>query len=297
MEFEVAEAERVKPRAMYVEEAIQLALDSRWSEAAAINRTILDHYGPDEDAYNRLGKALYELGQLQEALDAYSETLKLNPLNLIAQKNTRKLTAQLEAPSRVEGQASAIDVDLFTEEPGKSGLSVLAPPSGGVTITVAPGDAVELEPRGTALAARTVRGVELGEVEAKLKRRLLPLMAAGNRYAAAVARVEDQRIEIMIRETYQSPENARKSSFPIARGSRREEFRPYAKESLLGERGSDLDLELAGEEDSFNVPGGGDEPEEELDGMQTVGEDLDEAGGFEVEEEPEDEDERPEDNY
>ena len=54
----------------------------------------------------------------------------------------------------------------------------------------------------------------------------------------AVARVDDRRIEVMIRETYQAPENARKSSFPIARGTRREDFRPYAKESLLASRGA-----------------------------------------------------------
>ena len=31
------EVERVKPRALYVDEAIQFALESRWSEALAVN--------------------------------------------------------------------------------------------------------------------------------------------------------------------------------------------------------------------------------------------------------------------
>lgn len=278
---------------MFVEEAIQLALESNWQEAVAINRTILDKHGPDEDAYNRLGKALSELGRLEEALEAYGETLKLNPLNVIAQKNQRKLSAMLEQPARVEGVHASVDVDLFAEEPGKSALTVLSRPSGGVVVQVAPGDPVELAAVGGVLHATTARGVALGDVEAKISRRLIPLMETGNRYSAAVARAEDDRIEIMIREVVQSPENSRKSSFPIARG-KREEFRPYAKESLLASRGSDWDAIETEEDDS--IPGSvSDEGEEDFDGMQTVESDVDDAGG-DYDEEP-DEDVRPEDQY
>lgn len=292
----MAEAERIKPRALYAEEAIQLALESNWQEAVAVNRTILDKYGPDEDAYNRLGKALAELTRLEEALESYGETLKLNPLNVIAQKNQRKLSAMIEQPARVEGVTGSVDVDLFAEEPGKSALTVLSRPSGGVLVQVAPGDPVELAAVTGVLHATTTRGVALGDVEAKISRRLIPLMETGNRYTAAVARVEDERIEIMIREIFQSPENSRKSSFPISRG-KREEFRPYAKESLLASRGSDWDAMETEEDES--IPGSvADEGEEEFDGMQTVDSDADDAttGGTDFDEEP-DEDSRPEDQY
>jgi hypothetical protein len=116
-------------------------------------------------------------------------------------------------------------------------------------------------------------------------------MIGGNRYSAAVARVDDRRIEIMIRETYQAPENARKTSFAIARGARREDFRPYAKESLLAARGIDDE----GAEEEENLPGS-DDNTEELEGMQPVEGDIDEAGGFETEDDS-DEDVRPEDEY
>jgi hypothetical protein len=119
-------------------------------------------------------------------------------------------------------------------------------------------------------------------------------METGNRYSAAVARAEDDRIEIMIREVFQSPENSRKSSFPIARG-KREEFRPYAKESLLASRGSDWDAIETEEDDA--LPGSvSDEGEEDFEGMQTVESDVDEAAGGDYDEEP-DEDVRPEDQY
>jgi tetratricopeptide (TPR) repeat protein len=287
----LAEVERVKPRAMYVEEAIQFALESRWSEALAVNRALLERHGEDEETFNRLGKALSELGQAEEALDAYQKSLRINPLNIIAQKNVRKLSALLQAPTRPEGMAAAIDVDLFTEEPGKSGITVLVPPAGGVDVVVAPGDVVELHVDRGQLRARTVRGIDLGDVDTKLARRLVPLMISGNRYSAAVARVDDRRIEVMIRETYQAPENARKTSFAIARGARREEFRPYAKESLLASRG--IDDEAAEEEE--NLPGS-DDNTEELEGLQPVEAETDESGGFEMEDDA-DEDVRPEDEY
>lgn len=293
----MTDIERVKPRSVYVEEAIQAALESRWKDAVALNRALLEKYGPDEDTYNRLGKALSELGDLQGALDAYRKTLEINPHNTIAEKNVRRLSALLETAAPVASTQAAIDVDLFTEEPGKSALTVLTPPEEKIVVTVDPGDPVELVPVGNTLVARTARGVDLGSVDTKIARRLLPLMATGNRYTAAVARVEDSRIEIIIREVFQAPENARKTSFPIARPVRREEYRPYAKESLLVGREVDRDLLEEGEEEEALVP----EPtdlEEDLEGMQTLEGDLEEVAVEEVlEDELIDEDVRPEDEY
>jgi tetratricopeptide (TPR) repeat protein len=291
----VTEAERVKPRALFVEEAIQLALDSRWADAAAVNRRLIEQHGADEEAYNRLGKALTELGQLKEALDAYQETLKLNPINLIAPKMIKKINSLLETPAKMESSSAAIDVDLFTEEPGKSALTTLIAPRDGVAEAVDPGDAVELDVDGTSLRARTARGAELGLIDAKLARRLLPLIETGNRYSAAVARVDSGHIEVMLRETFQAPENARKTSFPIARGARQSEFRPYAKESLLLDRD---DNGVSGDDDDeggfADREAGGDD---ELEAGPALDADLDEPIAEVFDDEDEDDDGRPEDNY
>lgn len=293
----MTDIERVKPRALAGEEAIQLALESRWAEAVAVNRRLIEQHGPDEDAYNRLGKALSEVGEIDEALDAYRHTLEINPLNLIAPKMIRKLTALQDASATMEASNTAIDVDLFTEEPGKSGLSQLQAPRATAVGAISPGDVVELVSAGERLHARTARGIDLGDVEAKVARRLLPLMQTGNRYEAAVARVDGDRVEVMIRETYQSPENARKTSFAIARGTRRDEFRPYGKESLLSAReAGDEDAEFEDEERHRER-----EPEaEEGEGLQPVEGELgepDAAESFEEEAETDDEDARPEDSY
>jgi tetratricopeptide (TPR) repeat protein len=282
--------ERVKPRSTYVDEAIQLALESRWADALAVNQALVERHGPDDDTYNRMGKALTELGRLDEALEAYSSALQLDPQNLIAQKNVRKLSLLKERKETLAAGAQTIDADAFTEEPGKSALTVLNPPSQAVTVAVAPGDAVELQPEGSVLLAKTSRGVPLGEVEAKLARRLLPLIQTGNRYKAAVARVAEGKIEIIVREAYQAPENARKSSFPLSRSARRDEFRPYAKDSLLASREIDAD-QAADEEDEPAA-----DPAQELEqmGMSTFQAEADED---EPDDGSDDEDARPEDEY
>ncbi len=296
----MAEAEHVKPRSLYVEEAIAAALDSRWEEAVAVNEALIERHGADEETYNRLGKAKSELGDLQEALEAYQVSLELNPLNLIAQKQVRRIGALLEARARPAATSGAIDVDLFSEEPGKSGRTTLSPPRGGaaVGVAVAPGDTVELIASGTQLLAETSRGVALGAVESKLSHRLRPLMQTGNRYSAAVARVEDERIELIVREIFQAPENSRKSSFPVSRAARRDDFRPYAKDSLLSERGVDDELFEDGDDDGGAPVGTAAEPEE-LVGMQELDDEFEPAVATvgEDDADADDDEGRPEDQY
>jgi tetratricopeptide (TPR) repeat protein len=289
----VVAEERVKPRSLYVEEAIQAALESRWNDALATNQALLERHGPDEDTHNRLGKALTELGRIDEALEQYSASLKINPLNLIAQKNVRKLSLMQQQQERMASPGGAIDVDLFTEEPGKSALTVLKPAGERSLVVVVPGDVVELIPAQGQLHAQTTRGVALGEVEAKIARRLLPLIESGNRYTAAVARVDERTTEIIIREDYQAPENARKASFPLARGQRREEFRPYTKDALLSSREIDATPLVSGDdEEPYEEPSDG--ADDELSGMEMTS--LDDDADV-VADSDDDDGGRPEDEY
>ena len=90
---------------------------------------------------------------------------------------------------------------------------------------------------------------------------------------------EGGAVKIIVRETYQDPKFFGRPSFTIKRG--RDEFRPYAKESLLTRNADAEETEEDGEE-----------PAEELDGMHTV-----ESAEDEVEVPEADEDTRKEDIY
>ena len=72
-------------------EAVALATESRWEEAAEINRQLLEVQPESLDAWNRLGKALLELGDAAGARDAFAESLRIDPTNVIALKNASRL--------------------------------------------------------------------------------------------------------------------------------------------------------------------------------------------------------------
>src|SRR5205814_6163999 len=100
--------DRLRQKRSKSEQAISLAMKNRWDEAAQLNREILDIFPNEVDAYNRLGKALTELGRYAEARDAYAQAVKLDPLNGIAAKNLQRLGklategATVPAPSPVD---------------------------------------------------------------------------------------------------------------------------------------------------------------------------------------------------
>ena len=172
-----------------------------------------------------------------------------------------------------------VDVDAFIEETGKTAVTALhVHTEGDPCSKVAGGDPVRLIAAGDTMNVETARGVSLGHLEHALGRRLIKFVEGGNRYSGAVASCDGGAIKIIVRETYQDPKFFGRPSFPIKRG--REEFRPYAKESLLAR----ADIEESEEETE--------EPAEELEGMHTV-----ESGDEEIEVPEVDEDTRKEDVY
>ena len=65
-------------------EAIAMAMENRWEDATGVNRSIIELFPDDIEAYNRLGKALFELGRYDEARTAFTKALELSPSNTIA---------------------------------------------------------------------------------------------------------------------------------------------------------------------------------------------------------------------
>ncbi len=235
-----------------VEQAIAAATAADWEEAARTNERLLE-LGPDSEAENRLAKAYWELGELANAREHYQAALALDPTNRIAERNINRLRTLLAEAGRKTVPAkpgSKAPVSIFVEETGKSGFAHLSDLASSRELAqVNPGDAVDLTPAGPRLKA-TSNGVEIGVVEPRVAARLLKLMAEGNKYAAGVTSLGDKDVRIIIRETYQDPNNYGKVSFPTA--ARVSDLRPYTKGTLVREE-TDLeeDLELDEEEDEI----------------------------------------------
>jgi Tetratricopeptide repeat len=249
--------EKAQLKKQWTDLAIQQALSSQWEEAVITNKNILNLFPAEPDAYNRLGKALSELGQYAEAHQAYSQTLKYSPNNTIAKKNLDRLSLLQEEPVQIHTGAERIDPRLFIEETGKTGMTELisiAPTS--VLAKVGVGDKVQLHVSGHTLLVRNAAGDDIGQIEPRLANRLINFMEGGNRYAAAILAMENGQVRLIIREEYQHPGMFGKVSFPSQGGG--DTIRAYIKDSILRYDRED-DEDLSNEDEYYD---GGEEPEE-----------------------------------
>ena len=243
-----------RQRRQLAEAAIAHATRGEWEEAVVANRQLLE-LGPDIDACNRLGKALAELGRHHEALKAYEQALERDATNRIAQRNIERLRVVMAAKrpaTNGKGRQEKAPVTLFIEEMGKTGrarLINMAAPR--VLAPLSPGDAITLDVRGDELVA-SVGKTAIGSVEPRIATRLLKLIAAGNRYDAAITTVHEAggEVVIMIREVFTHPDNFGKVSFPT-QGQAAVGVRPYMKGTAL--RYDDEDEVEEADEDSEEV--------------------------------------------
>jgi len=235
------EEEKAQLRQQLSKEAIDLALQGSWEEAEALNRDIIEKFPTDVEAYNRLGRALTELGNFDRAKKAYFKALKLAPENAIAKKNLARLTSLSESmaafssnpqeASTWRAQVRRVALDLFITEVGKAGVVNLHNvASGNVLAKMGFGDQVHLEARGQRLIVASEGGEYLGEVEPRQGLRLIELMRGGNRYDAAILNVEEDKAQVIIKEVYQHPSQVGRPSFLV---KATEHLRTRIKESLL----------------------------------------------------------------
>jgi tetratricopeptide (TPR) repeat protein len=224
----------IRQRRQLAETAIAHATRGEWEQAVEANRQLLET-GPDTDAYNRLGKALAELGRNDEALEAYRSALERDATNRIAERNVARLQVLVGAApaKRDNGKAEKASAASFIEEMGKTGHARLINVAPARQLApLSPGDAVELTMEGELLMA-SVGDLQLGQVEPRVGTRLARLMKGGNRYEAAITVLDREEVRIIIRETFAHPDNFDKVSFPGSAAARPGGVRPDIRGSAL----------------------------------------------------------------
>ena len=264
--------EKARLKKQWTELAVKQAQEGQWEEAVATNKNILNIFPQESDALNRLGKAYTELGQYADARQAYSQTLKHNPLNSIAKKNLERLDSLQTVPvTGTPASLDRIDPRAFIEETGKTGVTELINlASAAVLARVSYGDRVNLQVNGHRLLVQNAAGEGIGQVEPRLANRLISYIEGGNRYGAAILAVEQNRIRVIIREEYQHPSMFGKVSFLSQGGG--ETLRAYTKDSMLRYDREDED-ELGSDDEYYD---GGDDADEMTE--------IDFEGGSESEE-------------
>lgn len=266
--------ERARLRKQMSDQAVKLAVSSRWLEAANLNRDYVRTFGDEAEAYNRLGKALTELGQISEAREAYGKALDLDPTNTIARRNLDRL-ASMKETTAAAAAPSQLDTRLFVEETGTAAVAKLQATNAETSALLDAGDIVTLQVQGNAVNVLTVNGDYVGMVEPRIGLRLSKMMSAGNQYSAAMVTTAGE-LKVMLRETFKHPSMIDKVSFPTGRTS---DIRAYTRKGLL-RREDEEEIEFGDdeyvEEESDE---GWSETSEELDsGNSRIDVDTDDEG-------------------
>jgi tetratricopeptide (TPR) repeat protein len=267
--------ERARLKKQMSDQAVKLAVSSRWMEAANVNREYLKTFGDEADTYNRLGKALSELGQISEARESYAKSLDLEPTNTIARRNLDRL-AGLQDSAAAAAAPSQLDTRLFVEETGTATVAKLQATASDTVKLLDAGDVVELEVQGNAVNVVSTKGDYVGMLEPRIGLRLSKMMAAGNQYAAAMVTTEGD-LKVMLRETFKHPTMIDKVSFPQGRST---EVRAYTRKGLL-RRDDDDELTEFGDDEVVE--------EESDEGWSETDSELDSGAGTGIEVDRDDE--------
>jgi tetratricopeptide (TPR) repeat protein len=206
--------DRMRLKRMRTEKAIQLAMQSRWEEAANLNREMLELFPNDVDTLNRLGKSLLELGRYPDALDAYQQAHKLDPTSTIAQKNIARLEKLVEEHAPPSAP-TAIDPRLFIEESGRTAVTTLVDLGRSEDLAkLTAGDQLKLQVQSSAVKVLGMDDKVIGQLEPKLAQRVVRLIEMGNRYSAAVTSTDEQSVRVILREVHRDPSMGTRPSFP-----------------------------------------------------------------------------------
>ena len=202
-------------------DAVNLALQGEWQRAREVNKAILELFSDDVESMNRLVKALIELGSYEEASVILDRACELAPYNSIAKKHRARLDQLAsDVDEGNSGPASqkkktAGAPQIFIEESGKSGTTVLRNTKGNKTVRRLSASEQGVLSRDTnTVTVCTVDGQLIGHLEPKLGNRLARLMDGGNKYAAAVVAVNDAGVSIIIKETFKHRSSHNVCSFP-----------------------------------------------------------------------------------
>ena len=232
--------ERQRIRKQMSDQAVKLAINSRWLEAANLNRDFIRVFGDESEALNRLGKALSELGQITDAREAYGRALDLDPTNTIARRNLDRLATMTDSAGAAPSQ---LDTRLFVEETGTATVARLQATKPAVASLLDPGDLVTLEVQGNAVNVNTTTGDYIGMIEPRIGLRLSKMMTAGNKYSAAMITTTGEP-RVILRETFKHPSMINQVSFPQGRAS---DVRAYTRKGLL-RRDDEDDIEYGDDE-------------------------------------------------
>lgn len=208
---------RSKAKREMADTARNLALDGRWRDAVDANLALIEKAPRDVDAYNRLGKAYFELRRYRSAYEAYQMAFQTDPANIISRRNLERLEPlrDTEESEEITGSRPPARFGIFVEEAGKTYVDeVIEPAPSAVLMTLSSGEHLDMKIQDGHVCLLDDTGQYIGMLEPRISRRLIQLMEIGNEYAVYVTANAGDSVRVIIREMVRGEEMGNRLSFP-----------------------------------------------------------------------------------
>jgi hypothetical protein len=208
---------RGRARRQLVEHARQFATEGKWREAIEVNQQLIERSPRDVDAFNRLGKAYFELRRFRSAYEAYQTAYSIDPANVIAQRNISRIEPLKDTEEEIDDtpETGPLRQNVFIEEVGKTYVDDLVNVATGPVLTeLSSGDRLQIVIEGNAVTIQDLQGTFIGQLEPRLANRMVELLGMGNEYEAYVTSSTGMSVRIIIREVVKHPSMGSRLSFP-----------------------------------------------------------------------------------
>ncbi len=260
-----------------------LAGEGRWAEAIEVNQQLIERSSKDVNAFNRLGKAYFELHRYRSAYEAYGTAVAIDPANVIAQRNLSRIEPlkAIEEDGDVQAMQHVIRPGIFIEEVGKTYVDDLVNVTGQEVLTeLSSGNQLTIRVEGDDVMVIDQTGRYIGQVEPRLAKRLVELIEIGNLYEVYVTSSSGQSVRVIIREAEKNPVMGNRLSFP--RQGKVAIPRAYLRDTRLFRDEPDM---LLGDEEDEELDADDAEDYETTDGDEEDADYVEESGAPADEEE------------
>jgi len=181
-------------------QAIQAALACDWQKAIKLNLELVKATPDDVQALNRLAYSHIQTDDPKKAKRIYSSILKIDPQNLMANKNLNKLKGNISTV-----KALPTNGQIYIDEPGMTRCVELVNTAPKVVLKkITPGIKAEYKIGKKKIEIRTESGEFIGSLPDDISFYMRRLSEKGNKYEMYIKEVVDSKVSVYIRELIRS---------------------------------------------------------------------------------------------
>ena len=196
--------------------AVDAAIANNWESAVELNKKIIAQDKQNVGAHLRLGFALLQSSQIDQAAKVYRAALRLQPRNQLATENLERIEIlSKKSTTGKKAEKKNLDPNLFLEIPGKTKTVQLT--NLGQKIHLAElsiGQQVELKNKKRRLEVRTLSSNYIGALPDDISKRLIFFLDSDSEYLTHIKEASLSRILVFIKEISKGKKVQNYISFP-----------------------------------------------------------------------------------